>query len=263
MDDALTNATTAQPVARRTWLGELIDLSRPLTVETVDALFGDLVADGRNPYFRDLGIEVAVDHSVANAHSCLIRLPDHIATHVDAPIHAVAGAPMLEDVDISRLIGDAVVLDLDRGGAEYGYTADDLEAADPGVEPGDIVLIYSGYVDADLTQRMRQTYLTAGAAEWLVERGAHAVGIEPCSPDPLYAGLYELGWLEKDTPNPPAWPAHRTLLENDVYIIEGLTNLDRIRGRRVRFAALPALVPGLSGFPVRAVAWLDPETATS
>jgi kynurenine formamidase len=166
---------------------------------------------------------------------------------------------MLQDVDISRLIGDAVVLDLDRGGATYGYTADDLEAAQPGVEPGDIVLIYSGYSDADLASRMQQTYLTAGAAEWLVEQGAHAVGVEPCSPDPLYAGLYELGWLDKDTPNPPAWPAHKTLLENDVYIIEGLTNLDLIRGQRVRFAALPALVPGLSGFPVRAVAWLDPQ----
>jgi kynurenine formamidase len=258
-----TKATAAGTEGRTRWLGELIDLSRPLTLETVDALFGDVVADGKNAYFRDLSIEVAVDYNVGTAYSCVIRLPDHIATHMDAPIHAVEGAPMLEDVDISRLIGDAVVLDLDRGGTDYGYTAEDLEAAQPGVEPGDIVLIYSGYSDADQGSRMRQTYLTAGAAEWLVERGAHAVGVEPCSPDPLNAGLYELGWLEKDTPNPPAWPAHRTLLENDVYIIEGLTNLDRIRGQRVRFAALPALVPGLSGFPVRAVAWLDPEGAST
>jgi kynurenine formamidase len=71
--------------------------------------------------------------------------------------------------------------------------------------------------------------------------------------------MFEYGWLEKDTPNPPAWPAHRALLENDVYIIEGLTNLDRIRGQRVHFAALPALVPGMSGFPVRAVAWMGAD----
>lgn len=258
MADALTNSTTAAP-PRRQWVGELIDLSRPLTVETVDALFGDLVADGNNAYFRDLTLETAIDHTEATAFSCFIRMPDHIATHVDAPIHAVPGAPKLEDVDIRRLIGDAVVLDLDRGGADYGYTAEDIDAAQPAVEPGDIVLIYGGYKDADQTRRMQQTFLTAGAAQWLVDRGARAVGVEPCSPDPLYAGMYEFGWLEKETPNPPAWPAHRTLLENDIYIIEGLTNLDRIRGQRVRFAALPALVPGLSGFPVRAVAWLDPE----
>src|SRR5260370_22983901 len=99
MENAVTNATTDRRMERRKWLGELIDLSGPLTVETVDALFGDLVADGQNPYFRDLTIEVAVDHSVATAYSCFIRLPDHIATHMDAPIHAVEGAAMLEDVD--------------------------------------------------------------------------------------------------------------------------------------------------------------------
>jgi arylformamidase len=255
--DVLIESAAHHP--RAAWLTELVDLSRPLTVETVDALYGDLVADGQNPYFRDFSIEVAVDHTAGTAYSCIVRLPEHIATHMDAPIHAVAGGAMLEDVDIARLIGDAVVLDLDRGGADYGYTAADLETAQPAVEPGDIVLIYSAYSDASQTERMRQTYLTAGAAQWLVDSGARAVGVEPCSPDPLYAGMFEFGWLEKNTPHPPAWPAHRTLLENHIYIIEGLTNLDRIRGERVRFAALPALVPGLSGFPVRAVAWRDPQ----
>ena len=100
------------------------------------------------------------------------------------------------------MIGDAVVLDLDRGGVDYGYTAEDFDEAGQSVEPGDIVLIYSGYKDADLSTRMRQTFLTAEAAQWLVDRGVTAVGVEPCSPDPLYAGMYEYGWLEKDTPNP-------------------------------------------------------------
>jgi kynurenine formamidase len=249
-------ATSERPGAVR-WQPQLIDLSRPLTVESVDALFGDIVADGQNPYFRELSVDVVVDHSVANAYSCRITLPDHIATHMDAPIHAVAGAPMLEDVVLERLMGEAVVLDLDRGGEEYGYTAEDLDAVGGDVQAGDIVLVYSGYVDAAPGGPMRQTWLTGDAAEWLVERGVTAVGVEPCSPDPLRAGMYEYGWLEKDTPNPPAWPAHTTLLRNDVYIIEGLVNLDRIRGERVRFAALPALVPGLSGFPVRAVAWRE------
>ena len=86
-------------------------------------------------------------------------------------------------------------------------------------------------------ERMRQTYLTPEAAQWLVDRGAHALGIEPASPDHVHIGWYDLGWGEKPTPNPPPWPAHGILLQNDVYIIEGLTNLDRIKGQRVRFAA--------------------------
>src|SRR5207248_2032609 len=54
------------PEQRDRWSPELIDLSRPLTVETVDALFGDLVADGKNAYFRDISIDVVVDFSTAN-----------------------------------------------------------------------------------------------------------------------------------------------------------------------------------------------------
>jgi arylformamidase len=239
------------------WSFELIDLSRPLTVETVDALFGDLVANGENQYFRDLSVDVAVDYSTTNAYSCTLRIPDHIATHVDAPIHTVPGGAFLEDVDLRRLMGEAVCLDLDRGGADYGYTADDLEVAGSEVRAGDIVLIYSGFRNAVPGERMRQTYLTPGGAQWLVDRGAVAVGLEPASPDPVWAGLYEYGWADLDGPNPPPWPAHRILLSNEVYVIEGLTNLDRIRGRRVRFAALPPLIPGLSGCPVRAVAWTE------
>lgn len=255
MNASTTTTGEREASADSSWPYELIDLSRPLTIDTVDALMGDIVSEGRNPYFRDVAIEVAVDHSQSNAHSCILRIPDHIATHMDAPIHAVAGGPFLEQVDISRLIGPATVLDVSGHDPDHAYTAEDLAAARPGVRRGEIVLLYSGFKDAVPGERMHQTYLTKDAAQWLVDQGVHAVGMEPASPDPIWAGMYEYGWLEKNGPNPPAWPAHTTLLSNDVYIIEGLTNLERIKGERVFFAALPPLIPGLSGAPVRAVAW--------
>jgi arylformamidase len=250
-----TTAGLAQEGSASSSPYELVDLSRPLTVETVDALMGDLVTEGRNPYFRDITLEVAVDHTQSNAHSCFLRIPDHVATHMDAPIHAVAGGGFLESVEIHKLIGSAVVFDVSGHGLDHGFTADELAIADPGLRPGDIALLYSGFQDAVPGERMQQTFLTQGAAQWLVDQGANAVGMEPASPDPIWAGMYEYGWLEKDGANLPAWPAHTTLLSNDVYIIEGLTNLDQIKGERVQFAALPPLIPGLSGAPVRAVAW--------
>jgi arylformamidase len=242
------------PGAELGWRPDLIDLTRPLTLETVYALFGDLVADEAS-YFRQIRISTAVDFTTANATSCYLSIPDHVGTHMDVPVHTVEGGDALEKADIFRLIGSAVVLDLDRGGADYAYTPDDLESATPAVEVGDIVLIYSGFRDARVTERMHQTYFTVEAAEWLVQRGVRAVGVEPCSPDHVYDGLFVHGWA--DPANRPAWPIHRVFLSNDVYIVEGLTSLDRIKGKRVMFAALPLLVPGLSGSPVRAVAWLD------
>lgn len=236
----------------RPWQYELIDLTRPVTPETQFALLGDIADDDFNPQ-----ISYVREWSTSNGCICSLRVIDHPATHMDAPFHCVEDGATVEGVDIGHLFGEAVVLDLYKGDVDYGYTADDLENASPEVREGDIVLIHSGYHDVGPTDRIRQTYLTVEAAEWLVAKGAHAVGCEPAGIEHVPDGYFVKRWYDKDTPNTPSWPAHRVLLGNGVYIVEGLTNLDRIKGQRVRFAALPLLIPGLSGSPVRAVAWLD------
>lgn len=250
-----TQAADQKPVAkeRSGWTFELIDLSRPLSKETVEALFGDLVTE--EPYFSNISADVAMDFTTGNSSAWLVTIPDHVSTHIDAPVHMVEGGDTLEKMDISRLIGEAVVADLHRGDVDYGYTAADLDGVRPRIQAGDIVLIYSGYHDAIAGQRMRQTYLTEEAALWLVDRGVKSVGVEPSGIEHTPDGMYVHGWYKLGAENP--WPAHNALLRNDVYIIEGLTNLDRIKGQRVKFAGLPVLMPGLSGFPVRAVAWID------
>jgi kynurenine formamidase len=234
------------------WEYELIDLTRPVTPATQHALMGDLADDSHN-----LVIDYYVhEWSTSNGCVCHFSVIDHPATHIDAPYHTVENGARLESVDINRLFGEAVVLDLYRGSVDYGYTAADLEGASSEVREGDIVLIHSGYEDARPGQRIRQTYLTVDAAEWLVEKGVHAVGCEPAGIEHLPEAYLTKRWYDKDTLETP-WPVHRVLLGNDVYIIEGLKNLAYLKGRRVRFAALPLLMPGLSGSPVRAVAWID------
>lgn len=240
------------------WRPDVIDLTRPLTEETVWALLGDLADGEPAPYFRDLSVQVVSDLESGTATACMVRIPDHAGTHVDAPIHMVAGGGSLESLDLAHLIGEAVVLDLVPGGdRDHGYTAAELAAARPPVERGDIVLIHSGFVDAGPGIPMRQSYLTPEAATWLVDRGARAVGVEPPSVDHVRDGYLNRGWGEKREGEDVPWPAHRILLEGGVPIIEGLSRLGRIAGERVRFAALPALIPGLSGCPVRAVAWRE------
>ncbi|MCY4085674.1 MAG: cyclase family protein [Actinomycetia bacterium] len=238
---------------RQAWDFELIDLTRPLTRKTVEALFGDLYT--AEPYFSNISAELAMDFTTGNSTAWLLTIPDHVSTHIDAPVHMVEGGATLEDVDIAGLFGEAVVLDLRMDDPNHGYTPADLEHAEPTIERGDIVLIYSGFEDAAASERMRQTHLTEEAALWLIERGVKSVGVEPSGIEHTPDGMYVHGWYKKGAANP--WPAHNALLGNDVYIIEGLTNLDRIAGRRVKFAALPVPMPGLSGFPVRAVAWTD------
>jgi arylformamidase len=236
------------------WSFELVDLSRPVSRETAVALFGDLGTED----YRRVDVTYLADWSTANGSVARFSIFDHIGTHMDAPIHTNEDGVALEGVDISRLIGEAVVLDLYKGDVDYGYTVEDLAGAKPEVRAGDIVLIYSGYRDVEsASDRIKQTYLTPEAAQWLVDRGVKAVGCEPAGIEHLPDGYFVHRWYAKDTPDPPSWPAHRILLGSHVYIMEGLTNLERLRGQRVRFAALPLLLPGLTGCPVRAVAWIE------
>jgi kynurenine formamidase len=100
-----------------------------------------------------------------------------------------------------------------------------------------------------------QTFVTEGAARWLVERGVTAVGVETACFEHSYERMVVGHNYDPGVTDP--WPAHRICLASDVYVIEGLTNLDRVVGERVKFSAAPLPVPGSSGSPVRAYAWRD------
>jgi kynurenine formamidase len=183
------------------WEFELVDLSRPVSEETSVRLFGDLAT----PDYGRVEVDYLADWTTANGTVARFSIFDHLGTHMDAPIHTNEDGVTLEGVDITRLIGEAVVLDLYKGDVDYGYTVEDLETATPTIEQGDIVLIYSGYKDVEKpTDRIKQTYLTVEAAQWLVDRGVKSVGCEPAGIEHLPDGYFVHRWYAKDTPDPPS-----------------------------------------------------------
>ena len=168
----------------------------------------------------------------------------------------VENAPSVDQVDINRLMGEAVVIDCSFANGR-GLTGDDFERAEPNVERGDIVLIYSAEQPVTIEEYVtRQTFVTPDGARWLVDRQVKAVGVQPFSFEHLYEALFVRDEYNKATP-PPHFEAHQIVLSRSIYIIEGLGHLDQVVGRRLRFSALPLPVPGSSGSPVRAVAWTE------
>jgi arylformamidase len=231
---------------------DIVDLTRPMSRDTLVALGGRRVNEGW--MVGEVQVEFLRDWDKGdNTSQCVWTIGDHLGTHVDAPRHVVRDAPAIDQVDISRLIGEAVVVDLTAARGR-GILVSDLQAAGDQLRVGDIALLYVDEPAGDLDHFITdQTYVTMEAAQWLVERGVSAVGVETACFEHAYQRTVVDRAYEPPETNP--WPAHRICLENDVYIIEGLTNLRGLRGQRVNFAAAPLPVPRSSGSPVRAYAW--------
>jgi kynurenine formamidase len=170
------------------WSPQLIDLTRPMTRETIIEIAGKIVSED-SPY-NEVRVRFLRSWETDNGTLCQWTLNDHFGTHLDAPIHVVEGAASVDQVDINRLIGEAVVIDCSFANGR-GLTGDDFERAGPKVEPGDIVLIYSAEEPATIDRYItRQTFVTPDGARWLVDRQVKAVGVQPFSFEPLYEALF-------------------------------------------------------------------------
>ena len=111
---------------------EIIDLTRPMTHQTLIELGGRRVNEGWAT--TDVVVTWQRDWRQGdNGAQCQWQLGDHWGTHVDAPIHVVRDAPSVDQMDLQRLMGEAVVLDC-RFARGRGLTGADFEAARPGVQ---------------------------------------------------------------------------------------------------------------------------------
>lgn len=213
---------------------KLIDLSHPL--------------DARLYPHGTLGVKVVKTVEEHGVNTREVTLFNHIGTHVDAPLHLVAGSQPLDRMPLDRFYGSAVVLDIPKG-PNGAVTLSDLMDGRPPIERGDIVVICTGWAGRIGTPEYatHHPYLTTEAAEWLVTSGVRMVGIDVQSVD-LPHSLREPGFR---------YTSLRVLLENGIPAVMNLANLESIRGRRITLFALPILLTGLEGAPARVVAQVD------
>lgn len=166
----------------------------------------------------------------------------HNATHVDAPNHFIPGGATVNDLDPEVFCGPALVADLTHKGLKEPITGEDLEAATHGEHlAGTRVLIRTDYLDRHWGEPdfwQKPPYLDASAADWCVARGVRLVGLDCLT----------------EEPGDRHFPVHRRLLGAGIPILEYIRNLAALTERRVWLCALPVLVEGAEGAPVRAVA---------
>lgn len=152
-------------------------------------------------------------------------LTTHTGTHVDVPSHFIQGGKTLDCYEVSRFVGNALVIN-------YGKIPERSKHLD-------FLLIYTG-----TSKKWRKGWeikdyaqISLKEAEEIVSQGYKLVGI--------------------DSPSIGSFDVHKYLLMNDVLIVENLSSeLEKIVGKVVKFICLPMKIRGVDGSPVRAVAEL-------
>jgi kynurenine formamidase len=159
-------------------------------------------------------------------------------TYVDSPFHRFAGGIDLAELPLDRLADlDAVTVNV----AGSSGRAVDRAHLLPYDLAGKAVLVHTGWDRHWRTEAYARghPFLTADAAEYLLEQGAALVGIDS---------------LNIDDTDDGARPVHTTLLDAGVPICEHLTNLAALPTDGFRFSAVPVKVRAMGTFPVRAYA---------
>lgn len=217
---------------------KLIDLSQPI------------FHSGPNcPAHPPVCSEVTADHARGQWHWETLTLASHTGSHLDAPLHKIAGGASIDSLPLERFVGPAYLADL-RGIEPSGLiTPEKLSAALPSnLPPDSIVLMATGW--GDLRERSdtwlyQSPKLTPDAARWLVEKRIRGLGID-------HWGIG--GW---DAENDAA--VHTILLGESIWIVEELRFPAETYTLAMpqTFMALPINLRGHSGAWCRPVFLLD------
>jgi len=173
-------------------------------------------------------------------------LMNHGGAHVDGPNHLFEGAPSVADYPLTQLIGPLKVIDARSQAQNEPIPKSFLEGH--GILPGDIVLLYVGYVaperDGDLP---RYAYLSGEAAEYLAAIPVRAFATDAWSVDSP----------PRDDRARGGPVVHAAFLPRGIPTIEQLVNVQALLAERAMvFVGFPLKVTGVSGngSPIRAAA---------
>ena len=156
--------------------------------------------------------EVSSDHERAEWHWETLTLASHTGSHLDAPLHKIAGGASIDMLPLESFVGPAYLADLRPLEPFALITPERLSAALPAPLPPDsIVLMATGW--GDIRERSdtwlyQSPKLTPEAARWLAERNIRGMGVD-------HWGIG--GW---DKANDAA--VHTILLGQNIWIVEEL-----------------------------------------
>ena len=186
----------------------------------------------------DPPVEIRRIADLARGDACTVSalsLPAHIGTHLDAPLHYLAGGCGIDEMPPETTLGAARVLEIkDRA----GIRADELRKH--AIRRGERILFRTRNTAGSWWRKPFDpgfVALTRDAAAHLAERQVRCVGIDA---------------LSIGSPTDEGAEVHRLLLEAGVWILEGL-DLSKAPAGRYELICLPLRIVDADGAPARAL----------
>jgi len=181
----------------------LLDLSQPLFDQAPNC-----------PVHQPVRFTQTRDHVPDGWRMEVIEMTTHTGSHLDAPLHKIAGGKSISDLPLESFAGPARIADLRGIAADTPIDGSMLAAALPGFAAGEVALLATGWGDrrAKSPEWLHHSpYLSPDGARWLVARGVRGVGIDHFSvggmgPDNVETHTVLLGaerWILEDLRFPP------------------------------------------------------------
>jgi kynurenine formamidase len=206
---------------------KIIDLSH--TIRTGMTQFP---GDGPGPRVLKL-----YDHARHGFQYSALELSCHLGTHIDTPLHFLAGQPGLEAIDLDRFFGKARVLDLPCGDVPEGMPPAVLGGID--LASVDFLLFRTGWERHWGTPRYYETwpFLSEALCLRLAESKLKGVGLDAPGID-----------------SPEGRFAHDLLAAAGMINVENLANLGQLPDETFDLVVFPLKLAGAEASPVRAAA---------
>ncbi|MFC2006723.1 cyclase family protein [Chloroflexota bacterium] len=198
-----------------------------------------------------------------------------VGTHIEAPIDSADNGITIDKIPLDRFYGTGVVVDFRYMKKWDSITAEDFEKAKPKIEPGDIVIVNTGWNKYwrvnDYAYWNHYPGLVQSGANWLVKKKIKFLaGTWGCRDHPLahiplartMPWLYEEYVKETGKDPDKEWPnyepCHFIISNNEIPCIECAGgDIDKMTGKRCTLAAFPFRLLGAPGTLVRLVAIIE------
>lgn len=189
--------------------------------------------------------------------------PEHGGTHLDAPIHFAQGHETVDQIPLTKLTGNAVVIDVSDNALknrDYLISVRDIENWENknGKIPDSSIVLFR--------TRYGQYYPDASKYFGTAEKGAEAIpklhfpGIDPAAAEWL-ATQRKIKGVGVDTPSidygqSKDFKTHQVLLGKNIPAFENIAYLDQLPTKGAYIIALPMKIKNGTGGPLRIIAWV-------